>query len=60
MARKPQTDHRPSSSKDVRTGFQKMQMSHQRTRKEIQRIHLEQAKRTETGKPHHLEGSHRR
>ena len=35
MARKPQTDHRPSSSKGVRTGFQKMQMSHQRTRKEI-------------------------
>jgi hypothetical protein len=37
-----------------------MQMSHQRTRKEIERIHLERAKRTETGKPRHIEGSHRR
>ena len=58
--RKPQTEHRSSSSKEVRTGFQKMQMGHKRTRMEIQRIHLEQAKRKETGKPHHLEGSHRR
>ena len=57
---KPQTNYGPKSSKVGRTGFEKMQMGHQRTRKEIERIHLERAKRTETGKPHHIEGSHRR
>jgi hypothetical protein len=58
--RKAQTIYRPTSSKVDRTGFEKMQMGHQRTRKEIERIHLERAKRTETGKPHHIEGCHRR
>ena len=58
--RKPQTNYGPTSSKAGRTGFEKMQMSHQRTRKEIERIHLERAKRAETGKPRHIEGSHRR
>jgi hypothetical protein len=58
--RKPQTNYGPTSSKGGRTGFAKMQMGHQRTRKEIERIHLERAKRTETGKPRHIEGSHRR
>jgi hypothetical protein len=57
---KPQTNYGPKSSKVGRTGFEKMQMGHQRTRKEIERIHLERAKRTETGKPRHIEGSHRR
>ena len=39
--RKPQTNYGPTSSKAGRTGFEKMQMSHQRTRKEIERIRLE-------------------
>jgi hypothetical protein len=30
-----------------------MQMNHQRTRKQIERIHAEEAKRTATGKPLH-------
>jgi hypothetical protein len=58
--RKPQTNYGRTSSKAGRTGFEKMQMSHQRTRKEIERIRLERTKRTETGKPRHIEGSHRR
>jgi hypothetical protein len=58
--RKPQTNFGPTSSKVGRTGIQKMQMGHQRTRKEIERINLERAKRADTGKPRHIEGSHRR
>jgi hypothetical protein len=51
MAPKPQIGQRPKSSSH--TGFEKMQMSHERTRKDIQRILAERAKRTETGKPLH-------
>jgi hypothetical protein len=53
MVRKPQLAHQPKSSKESRTGFEKMQLSHQRMRKDIKRILVERAKRTETGKPHH-------
>jgi hypothetical protein len=59
MDHKPQA-YKTKSSKEPRTGFEKMQMGHARTSKEIQRIHLEEAKRKETGKPHHAEGSHHR
>jgi hypothetical protein len=59
MPRKPNAEYRSSSSKNILTGFDKMQLSHRRTRNEIRRIKFEQAKRAETGKPHHIEGSHR-
>jgi hypothetical protein len=52
MARKPILD-RPKSSKVSRTGLEKMQMNHQRTRQQITRIHAEAAERTATGKPLH-------
>jgi hypothetical protein len=60
MVRKPLTAHRPKSSKESRTGFAKMQMSNERTRKDIKRIIAERAKRTETGKPHHEPPPYRR
>jgi hypothetical protein len=60
MAYKPQMAHSPKSSKMSRTGPEKMQLSNERTRKEIQRIHAERAKRTETGKPHHQQVAHPR
>ena len=49
MVRKPQLAHQPKSSKESRIGFEKMQLSHQRMRKDIKRILVERAKRTETG-----------
>ena len=52
MASKPSFD-RPKSSKQIRTGFEKMQMSHLRTQKQIERIKVENAERTATGKPVH-------
>lgn len=60
MARRPQAAHSPKSSKASRTGFAKMQMSHERLRKDIKRIFAERAKRTETGKPHHELPAYRR
>ena len=60
MVRKPQTAQRTKSSKESRTGFAKMQMSHERLRKDIKRILAERAKRTETGKPHHELPAYRR
>ena len=60
MARKPQMAHAPRSSKASHTGFQKMQMSNERTRKDIKRILAERAKRTETGKPKHDPPAYRR
>jgi hypothetical protein len=60
MVYKPQMGSKPTSSKEHRTGFQKMQMSHERTRKDIQRILAERARRTETGKPLHQPQAHRR
>jgi hypothetical protein len=45
--------HKSKSSKESRTGFEKMQLSHERTRKEIKRIQAERVKSTESGKPHH-------
>ena len=60
MARKPQTESQTKFFQRRPHRISKMQMGHQRTRKEIERIHLERAKRTETGKPRHIEGSHRR
>ena len=59
MAGKPIFD-RPKSSKQIRSGFEKMRMSHQRTRKQIQRIHAEAAERTATGKPLHAGHAPRR
>jgi hypothetical protein len=56
MVRKQQpTAHRPTSAKVTRSGFEKMRMSNERTRKEIKRILTERAKTRETGKPHHRE-----
>ena len=52
MARRPMFD-RPKSSKQPRTRLEKMRISHQRTQKEIQRIHAETAQRTTTNKPLH-------
>jgi hypothetical protein len=53
MVRKQQMPFKAKSSKQSRTGFEKMQMSHERLRKDIKRILAERAKRLETGKPHH-------
>ena len=54
MVRKQQQmSHRPSSAKVVRTGFEKMRMSHERLRKDVKRILTERAKTKESGKPHH-------
>jgi hypothetical protein len=47
--------NRPTSTKVTRTGFEKMRMSNERTRREIKRILTERAKTKETGKPHHRE-----
>ena len=44
----------------TRSGSEKMQLSHERTRKDISRILTERAKRTETGKPHHELPAYRR
>jgi hypothetical protein len=52
MARNPSAE-RPKSAKVARSGFEKMQMNHSQTRKKIQRIHAEAARRTATGKPVH-------
>lgn len=57
---KPPVEHRSRASKQVRSGFEKMQMNHRRTREEIKRIRAEAAERTATGKPVHIEGAHRR
>ena len=60
MVRKQQPmAHRPTSTKVVRTGFEKMRMSNERTRREIKRILTERAKTQETGKPHHREQPYR-
>lgn len=52
MPYKP-TSERPRSAAVARTGFAKMQMSHRRTQKQIQRINAEAAERRATGKPLH-------
>jgi hypothetical protein len=44
---------KPKIGKAVRTGFEKMQMSHRRTAQQIRRIQLEAAERAATGKPVH-------
>ncbi len=54
MVRKQQQmSHRPNPTKVIRSGFEKMRMSHERLRKDIKRILMERAKTKETGKPHH-------
>ena len=58
--RKPQMSHAPRSGKVTRTGFEKMQMSNERTRKDIARINLERAQRTDSGKPLHPAQPYRR
>jgi hypothetical protein len=60
MARKPQTTNAPRSGKVPRTGFEKMQMSHARMRKDIARNHAESAERNSTGKPVHPPQAYRR
>jgi hypothetical protein len=56
MVRKQQPmAHRPSSTKVTRSGLEKMRMSNERIRREIERILTERAKREATGKPHHRE-----
>jgi hypothetical protein len=54
MARKPQMSHAPKASKERRTGYEKMQLNHARTRDDIKRILAEGLKRADTGKPRHL------
>jgi hypothetical protein len=52
MVRKQQMAHTPvSSAKRPRTGYQKMQMSYDRMRKDIKRIRAEQEKTEATGTP---------
>jgi len=53
MARGP-TSEKSKSGKVTRSGFEKMQMNHLQTRKRIQHIHAEAARRTSTGKPVHV------
>jgi hypothetical protein len=53
MVRKQQMIHTPKSSKQPRTGHEKMQMSYDRMRRDIKRILTERAKSADTGKPHH-------
>jgi hypothetical protein len=53
------TAHRPTSSKVTRSGFEKMRMSNERTRRDIKRILTERAKTKETGRPHHREQPYR-
>jgi hypothetical protein len=53
MARKQEITHTPKSSKRSHTGYEKMQMSHARMRKDIKRILEERAKTGATGKPKH-------
>ena len=66
MASKPNFD-RPRSSKASRSGFEKMQMGHRRTREQIQRIQVEHAdvrqpaspsmsSASAVGKPFHVMG----
>jgi hypothetical protein len=59
MARKPMTDRQHKSPKAVRSGFEKMQMNHRRTRELIRRIQTEAAERLATGKPVHVGFPHR-
>jgi hypothetical protein len=44
---------RASAGRKSRSGFDKMQMNHRRTREQIQRIRTEEAGRAATGKPVH-------
>jgi hypothetical protein len=53
MARKQEITHTPKSSKRSHTGYEKMQMSHARMRKDIKRILEERAKTVATGRPKH-------
>jgi hypothetical protein len=53
MIRKQEMPHTPKSSKQSRTGHEKMQMSYDHMRKDIKRIRAERAKTEATGKPKH-------
>jgi len=54
MARPTSSERpKPSSGRISRSGFDKMQMNHRRTREQIERIKNEQASRSATGKPVH-------
>jgi len=59
MARKPMSDRQHKAPKAVRSGFEKMQMNHRRTRAQIRRIQTEAAERVATGKPVHVGFQHR-
>jgi len=59
MARNASAD-RAKSSRSARTGFEKMQMNHLRTRKKIQRMKAEAAERAATGRPAHAKNLPRR
>jgi hypothetical protein len=54
MAR-PASSERPKSAsgKISRSGFDKMQMNHRRTREQIERLKLEAANRNASGRPVH-------
>ncbi len=60
MRKQQPMTNRPASTKVTRTGFEKMRMSNERTRKDIKRILTERAKSEATGKPHHQEQPYRR
>jgi hypothetical protein len=54
MARPASSDRPNSASGRIsRSGFDKMQMNHRRTREQIERIKTEQASRNATGRPVH-------
>jgi hypothetical protein len=53
MARPQQSGYAPKPSKDRRTGPEKMQMSHERLRKDLKRIQVEAAKAADNEKPKH-------
>lgn len=52
--------HSAKPSTQRRTGFEKMQMSHARLRKDLARMQAERAKSAESGKPVHLVQGRRR
>ena len=59
MAHKHASD-RSKPAKDVCTRSEKIRMSHERTRKQIQHIHAEAAGRIATGRPLHATQATRR
>jgi hypothetical protein len=59
MARPANSEKPKPSAGRSRSGFDKMQMNHRRTREQIQRIRTEEAGRVATGKPVHPKVVHK-